>query len=144
MSSRRELIAVDVVEQLRSADSPRFGLATRENFDYTQLSRQQFPAIWVSTSDEQRQDLTQRGKSGLREGRLQLTLVGYVSGHDVDSLRNDLIERVEEVLDDDRTRDGRAYSTQLIEITVDAATPEPYGRVEMLVEVVYTYQRGQA
>ncbi len=142
--SSRETIVADIVQVLRSADDPRFGLVSREPFDVTQLSRQQFPAIYISTADEQRQDLTQRGKSGRREGRLQVLMVGYVSGTSIDTARNDLIERVEEVLDDDRTRDGRAYSTQLIEITVDSTVIAPIGRVELLIEVVYTYQRGQA
>jgi hypothetical protein len=142
--SSRETIVADIVQVLRSADDPRFGLVSREPFDVTQLSRQQFPAIYISTADEQRQDLTQRGKLGRREGRLQVLMVGYVSGSNIDTARNDLIERVEEVLDDDRTRDGRAYSTQLIEITVDSTVISPIGRVELLIEVVYTYQRGQA
>lgn len=142
--SSRETIVQDIVQVLRSADDPRFGLVSREPFDVTQLSRQQFPAVYVSTADEARRDLTQRGKSGLREGRLNIQLVGYVSGTEIDSKRNDLIERVEEVLDDDRSRDGVAYSTQLIEISVDSTVVQPIGRVEMLVEVVYNFQRGQA
>ena len=141
--SSREIIVADIVQVLRSADDPRFGLVSREPFDITQLSRQQFPALYVSTADETRIDLTQRGKSGLREGRLQITLVGYVSGTQIDTLRNELIERVEETLDDDRGRDGRAYSTQVTEISVDSSLVAPFGRVEILVEVVYTYQRGQ-
>lgn len=142
--SRRETIVQDIVQVLRSADDPRFGLVSREPFDVTQLSRQQFPAVYVSTADEARRDLTQRGKSGLREGRLAIQLVGYVQGTEIDSKRNDLIERVEEVLDFDRTRDGVAYSTQLVEIAVDSTIIQPFGRVEMLIEVIYNYQRGQA
>jgi hypothetical protein len=142
--SPRETIVQDIVQVLRSADDPRFGLVSREPFDVTQLSRQQFPAVYVSAADEARRDLTQRGKSGLREGRLNIQLVGYVSGAEIDARRNDLIERVEEALDDDCTRDSVAYSTQLIEISVDSTVVQPVGRVEMLVEVIYTYQRGQA
>jgi len=142
--SRRELIVKDIVEYLKDADDPRFGLVSREPFDVTQLSRQQFPALYVSTADEQRQDLTQRGTSGRREARLQILLVGYVSGTNIDTARNDLIERVEEVLDTDRTRGGLAYSTQLIEVTVDSTVIAPIGRVELLIEVIYTYQRGVA
>jgi hypothetical protein len=142
--SSREIIVQDIVQLLTHADDPRFGLVSREPFDITQLSRQQFPAIYVSTADEQRRDLTQGARGGMREGRLEIQLIGYVSGTEIDSKRNDLIERVEEVLDFDRTRDGRAYSTQLMEILVDSTIVQPFGRVEMLIEVIYTYQRGVA
>lgn len=142
--SSRETIVQDIVQMLKSADDPRFGLVSREPFDITQLSRQQFPAVYVSTADETRRDLTQRGRSGLREGRLAIQLVGYVSGTEIDSKRNDLIERVEEVLDFDRTRDGAAYSTQITEIAVDSSLVQPFGRVEIRIEVIYNYQRGVA
>lgn len=142
--SRREAIVQDVVTALTAADDPRFGFISREPFDFTQLSRQQFPAIYLSTSDEQRQDLTQLGRGGLRQSRLQLQLVGYVQGTEIDRLRNDIIERVEEAVDLDRTRSGQAMSTQLIEVRVDYEVIAPYGRVEILLEIVYQYQRGQA
>ena len=140
--SRRELIVDDVVQTLKNAEDPRFGLVTREPFDATQLSRQQFPALYISTADETREDITQTGTSGTRQSRLQIRIVGYVNGTALDTLRNDLVERVEEVLDTDRTRGGRAFSTQLIEVAVDYSLVQPYGRVELLVEVVYTYRRG--
>ena len=140
--SRRELITAHVVQTLKNAEDPRFGLVTREPFDVTQLSRQQFPALYISTADETREDITQTGTSGTRQSRLQIRIVGYVNGTALDTLRNDLVERVEEVLDTDRTRGGRAFSTQLIEVAVDYSLVQPYGRVELLVEVVYTYRRG--
>lgn len=142
--SRRESIVQDIVDTLKNADDPRFGLVSREPFEVTQLSRQQFPALYITTADEQRSDITQRGTSGKRESRLQVRLIGYVTGGLVDQLRNDLIERVEEALDADRTRGGQAYSTQLIEVAVDYSVIAPLGRVELLVEVIYTYTRGQA
>jgi len=140
--SRRELITANIVQTLKNAEDPRFGLVTREPFDVTQLSRQQFPALYIITSDEFREDITQTGSSGTRQSRLQIRIVGYVNGTNIDTLRNDLVERVEEVLDADRTRGDQAYSTQLIEVNVDYDIIQPYGRVEMLVEIVYVYRRG--
>lgn len=142
--SRREIIVQDIVQVLNSADNPRFGLVSREPFDVTHLSRQQFPAVYVSSADEQRQDLTQTGSLGRRQARLNIALVGYVSGSEIDTRRNQLIERVEAVLDQDRSRDGQALSTQLLEISVDSTVVQPFGRVDMQIEVIYTYQRGQA
>jgi hypothetical protein len=142
--SRREQIVADIILALRDTEDPIVSFVSREPFDYTQLSRQQFPAVYVATADEQRRDLTQRGTSGLREGRLQVALTGFVNGNNIDVARNDLIERVEERLDRDRTRGGYAYSTQLTEVAVDMSIVQPYGRVDMIIEVVYTYQRGAA
>jgi hypothetical protein len=141
--SVREDIVEDVVTTLKDADDPRFGLVTRNHFDVVKLSRQQFPAIWVQTADENRVDESKTGSaSGMtRSSTLLLRLAGYVQGTDIDKLRNDLIERVEEALEADRTRGGKARITRLTEITVDFNQPEHIGRVDMTVEIYYTYRR---
>ena len=84
------------------------------------------------------------GTAGRREARLNIVIIGYVNGTNLDTARNDLIERVEEVLDVDRTRSGLAYSTQLIEVRTDYTRVQPWSEVELLVEVIYTYIRGLA
>ena len=140
--SRRESIVVDVIDTLKNAEGPRFALVTRDPFDPAQLSRQQFPALYISTADETREDITQSGSAGRRQGKLEITIVGYVNGTNLDTARNDLIERVEEVLDADRTRGGIAFSTQLTKVKVNYNTVEPYSEVELTVEIDYTYVRG--
>jgi len=140
----REQIVIDVLEKLKNAQDPAFGLVSREPFETTQLSRQQFPALYITTADEVREDLTQNGKNGLRTSSLAIRIIGYVSGTQIDTLRNDLIERVEEILDDDRTRGGIARSTQLKEVFVDYNIISPMGRVELVIEVIYNYRRGIA
>lgn len=142
--SVRENIVKDIVKVLKDADDPRFGLVTRDPFDPAQLSRQQFPAVYVQSADEQRGDITMGTTSGLREATLELRLVGWVNGTNIDTQRNDLIERIEEALDQDRTRSGHARWTQLREVTVDFDVVEPFGRVDMVVEVYYTYTRRQS
>lgn len=143
--SKRELIAENLVEVLSNSEDPRFGLVTREHFEVQKLSRQQFPAIFISTADETRTDESMTGGSsgrGIRSSVLRFQLAGYVNGKNIDTLRNDLIERVEEVLDLDRTRGGNARYTSLNEVTVDYDQPEHLGRVDMLVDVYYTFTRG--
>lgn len=142
--SIREQIVENVVETLENAEDPRFGLVTREHFDVDKLSRQQFPAVYVATADETREDLSYSGTASLRTSTLNLQLVGYVNGKSVDTLRNDLIERVEEALEADRTRGGIARITRLREVTVDFDQQNYIGRVDMLVEVIYTYSKGVA
>jgi hypothetical protein len=144
--SVREDIVENIMVTLRNADDPRFGLVSRNHFDVQRLSRQQFPAIWVQTADELRQDESFSGSSQgmLRSSVLQVRLVGYVQGTEVDRARNDLIERVEEILEHDRTRGGLARITRLIEVTVDFDQPDHLGRVDIIIEVYYTYRRGVA
>lgn len=142
MANKRELIVKDVIDTLKSADNPMFGLVTRDNFEPAQLSRQQFPAIYIATANETRADLTQGGTSGTREGLLEITFVVWVNGSNIDTQRNDVIERIEEAIDVDRTRDGNAMWTQVRDITVDFEIVEPFGKVEITTEIYYTYTRG--
>lgn len=142
--SVRERIVADIVTVLRNAEDPRFALVSRDPIDAAQLSRQQFPALYIASANETREDITQTGTAGRREARLNIAIIGYVNGTNLDTARNDLIERVEEVLDADRTRSGLAYSTQLIEVRTDYTRVQPWSEVELLVEVIYTYIRGLA
>lgn len=141
--SQRENITRDIYEALINADDPRFGLVSREPFDAAQLSRQQFPAVYITTADEDRNDLSMNA-TGLRESTMNVVLTAWVNGKNVDTLRNDVIERVEEALDSDRSRGGYARWTQVRSIVVDFDVVEPFGSVEITVEVYYTYTRGQA
>lgn len=142
--SLREDIVQDIIKTLQNADDPRFGLVTRNPFDVTRLSRQQFPAIHVQTADEQRTDESMTGSGMTRSSVLDVRLVAYVNGTDVDLARNEVIERVEEALELDRTRGGRARITRLAEVTVDFDQPEHFGRVDMVIQVYYTYRRAVA
>ena len=139
----REDIVTNLVDVLHDAQNPHFGLVSRDLIAPDQLSRQQFPAIYITTANETREDLTQGGSSGLRRGILEVVLIGWVNGTNIDHQRNDIIERVEEIVDLDRTRNGNAKSTQLVDITVDFDIVEPFGSVEMTLEIYYTYTRGQ-
>lgn len=138
----REHIIQKILDGLANADDPRFGLVTRNHFDVQRLSRQQFPAIYVQTADELRQDESFSGSGMTRSSVLQVRLVGYVQGTEVDRARNDLVERVETILEQDRTLGGAARITRLIEVTVDFDQPEHLGRVDIIIEVYYTYRRG--
>jgi hypothetical protein len=141
--NKRELIVEDLISVLKDADDPRFGLVTRDLFDPESLSRQQFPAIYIATANETRADLTQGGINGTREGSLEITFIAWVNGANIDTQRNEIIERIEEVIDLDRTRNGNAKWTQVRDITVDFDIIEPFGKVEITTEIYYTYTRGE-
>ena len=62
----------------------------------------------------------------------------------IDTARNELVESIEEALDADRTRDGNAKDTQVVNVLTDEGAIEPIGGVVVTVEVQYFYTRGAA
>lgn len=142
--SIRENITNNIINTLKNADKPRFGLVSRDMVVLDKLSRQQFPALYIETSDEERANITMAGPfSGLRDATLRVRVIGWVSGAELDKQRNELISNVENTLNIDITRDGNALNTQLTEITADFIENN-YAKVEMIIEVYYKYERGQA
>ena len=62
----------------------------------------------------------------------------------INTVRNQIIEVIEETLDNDVTRNGNAIDTQIIEATTDEGTIYPYGGVRITVRVIYEFTRGSA
>ena len=62
----------------------------------------------------------------------------------MDITRNNVIERVEEVLDADRTRGGVAWDTQLTSVEVDNDVDSSIGLVKLNIQVLYKYTTGEA
>ena len=144
--SKREDIIADIITKLDAVTSPiEFKKITREPFEVDELSDAQFPACYVQTGDETRETSTLGGvASGKRQGTINFSIVGYVKGttSNIDTLRNQLIEVVEETLDDDISRAGNALNTELIEATSDEGVLFPYGGVRIVISVVYEFTRG--
>jgi hypothetical protein len=142
--SIRENITNDIINTLKNADNPRFGLVSRNMIALDKLSRQQFPALYIETSDEIKEDITMSGTVGYRQSTLSIRIVGWVSGADLDRQRNEIIAKVENTLEIDKTRSGFATNTQVTTITSDYILQDNYAKVEITVEVKYHYIRGQA
>ena len=115
---------------------------TREPFDFTGLSNAQYPAILIRSAGEDREDGTVGGSMGSRIATIDYELICYVKGAAIDSLRNKLIEVVEETLDVDRLRGGHALDTQVTKIEIDEGSIDPIGGVIITVRVMYEYVRG--
>ena len=139
--SLREDFAKDIVTTLENMDDPRLGLVTREPFDVEKLAITQFPAVLVITGDEERADMTMGSVS--RQGTIVYTLRAFVRGSEIDRLRNDLIEAIEETLDQDRTRgtDSKSMTTNVTRVIV-ADRLAPLGEFSMTVQVRYKYTKG--
>ena len=98
--SARENVAKNLIEQLTNMTDPAPGLVSRKYFDVTKLAITQFPAILLITANESREDVSM----DLRQGVIQYQLRCYLRGTELDTLRNELIERIEETVETDRSR----------------------------------------
>lgn len=140
--SLREDFAVNMVNVLKDMQDPKPVLVTREPFDVEKLAVTQFPAILISTGNETRQDVSM---AILRQGVIQYTIRAFVRGSGVtlDRLKNDIIERIEETLDLDRTRgtNNKNMLTRVTQINVPERLA-PIAEVQLLVDVRYVYTKG--
>ena len=146
--SIREDIAANIITVLDAVTSPiELKKITREPFEPEQLADPQFPALYISTGDEVREDFSLGDTAaGKRSGTIDYVLVGYVKGTEtnLDTKRNQLIEVIEETLDADRTRSGNALETKIVEVSSDEGTLYPLGGIRIVVRVFYEFVRGTA
>lgn len=142
--SAREDIAKNIVEQLENMTNPAPGKVSRVFFDVSKLAITQFPAILVVTSNEIREDIS----TDLRQGTIQYELRCYVRGTEIDTLRNEIVERVEETLEISRNRDITLSSANIHNVTTRVANVDvierelPLGEVVIRVDVFYRYRKG--
>jgi hypothetical protein len=142
--SARENIAINLVKQLENMTNPAVGSVSRVFFDVQKLAITQFPAILVTTSDETREDIS----TDLRQGTIRYNLRCYVRGTQVDTLRNELVERIEETLENSRDRDITLDANNIHNVTTRIANVEvverelPLGEVVVSVDVIYRYKKG--
>mgnify|MGYP001574617406 CR=1 FL=1 len=146
--SIRNSIAENIVTVLQNATDPQFVFVSRAPIDPGQLSNAQFPCVYVETLDESREDDTM-GMSSSTTQRQSVLNVGVncfvkTSPEMMDITRNNVIERVEEVLDADRTRGGVAWDTQLTTVTVDNDVDSTISLVQLNIQILYKYTTGVA
>ncbi len=145
--SVRENIAIDIVQKLQGITNPNIVLVTRNPFTVTDLASTQFPAIFVRTTDEEREDLTQ---SGLRQGVIDYQIVASIqadssatsTNNNVDTKRNEIIEAICEKLEEDTTRNSKSLHSAIERIQVDDGTVFPIGQATITYSVQYKYTRG--
>ena len=142
--SARENIAKNIVSQLDNMTDPSPNLVSREKFDIQKLAITQFPAILVVTANEEREDISTTERQGL----IQYQLRCYVRGNEIDTLRNEIVERVEETLEVSRNRDITLAGTNIHNVTTHISGIEvidrelPLGEVVVNVDVQYIYKKG--
>ena len=142
--SARENIASNIEKQLLNMTDPALGSVSRVFFDVQKLAITQFPAVLITTADEAREDLA----TDIRRGVIRYNLRCYVRGTQVDTLRNELVERIEETLELSRDRDITLSATNIHNVTTRVAGVEvverelPLGEVVVNVDVIYHYKKG--
>jgi len=146
--SEREDIAAHIVTTLTAVSSPiTFGKVTREPFELDELSQQQFPAVYIQTADETREDVSIKNSNITRTGTIDFRIFGFVtngsaSTTNIDTKRNELVTTVETALDSDRTRSGNALDTQLVAVETDEGSIFPYGGIIITVRCFYKFTQG--
>ena len=146
--SEREDIAAHIVTTLTAVSSPiTFGKVTREPFEIDELSQQQFPAVFIQTADETREDITIKNSNITRTGTIDFRIFGFVSNAsastvNIDTKRNELVTTVETALDSDRTRNGNALDTQLVAVETDEGSIFPYGGAIITIRCFYNFTQG--
>ena len=142
--SVRENIAVNLLSVISSISSPTIKKATRQPFILDELSEQQYPAVIVQTSEENRDDVELGSGARTRTGTIDFLILGFVKGSDIniDTKRNELITAIETAIENDITRDGNALDSEVIQVETDEGSLFPVGGIRMTIRCMYEYQSG--
>jgi hypothetical protein len=143
--SVRENIASNLLSTISSISSPiTIRKATRQPFLLDELSEQQYPAVIVQTSEENRDDSELGSGAKTRHGTIDFLILGFVKGAEanIDTKRNQLITAIETALETDITRNSNALDTEIVQVETDEGTLFPVGGIRMTIRCMYEYQAG--
>ena len=143
--SVRENIASNLLSTISGISSPiTIKKATRQPFLLDELSEQQYPAVIVQTSEENRDDSELGSGAKTRHGTIDFVILGFVKGAEsnIDTLRNQLITAIETSLETDITRSGNALDTEVVQVETDEGSLFPVGGIRMTIRCMYQYQAG--
>ena len=143
--SVRENIASNLLSTISGISSPiTIKKATRQPFLLDELSEQQYPAVIVQTSEENRDDSELGSGAKTRIGTIDFVILGFVKGAEsnIDTLRNQLITAIETSLETDITRSGNALDTEVVQVETDEGSLFPVGGIRMTIRCMYEYQAG--
>ena len=142
--SVRENIATNLLSVISNISSPDIKKATRQPFQLDELSEQQYPAVIVQTSEENRDDSELGTGARTRHGTIDFVVLGFVKGAEsnIDTLRNALITAIETAIETDITRDSNALDSEVIQVETDEGSLFPVGGIRMTIRCMYEYQAG--
>ena len=143
--SVRENIASNLLTVISSISSPiTIKKATRQPFLLDELSEQQYPAVIIQTSEENRDDSELGNGAKTRHGTIDFVILGFVKGAEanIDTARNTLITAIETAIETDITRNGNALDSEVIQVETDEGSLFPVGGIKMTIRCMYQYQSG--
>jgi hypothetical protein len=142
--SVREDIASNLLTVISNISSPDIKKATRQPFLLDELSMQQYPAVIVQTSEENREDSELGSGAKTRHGTIDFVILGFVKGAEdnIDTARNALITAIESAIETDITRDGNALDSEVVQVETDEGSLFPIGGIKMTIRCMYEYQSG--
>jgi hypothetical protein len=145
--SLREQISLYLVTTFGEIEDPRINLVTREPFEVDKLAITQFPALLVTFAIENRSTQSMGAPGiGRRSGEIEFDIRGFVRGTELDKLRNELLEAVEERLEVDRYMNLKSQGVMDTQVTEIEVIPRlaPLAELRIRVVVRYNYVRGTA
>ena len=142
--SIREDIASNLLTVISNISSPDIKKATRQPFLLDELSMQQYPAVIVQTSEENREDSELGSGAKTRHGTIDFVILGFVKGAEdnIDTARNTLITAIETAIETDITRNGKALDSEVVQVETDEGSLFPVGGIKMTIRCMYEYQSG--
>jgi hypothetical protein len=141
-SSKRQLILDDVVLKLKSIKSPRLGKVSQKPEEFSRLARTAFPFILVTVVSETKEDIAMDSRLSTLNVDIKVTLDGKGKTENGESQMTAIIEAIEEKLEADRSRDGNAQLTELLEVGDVSATAHPLISQTLSFGIQYTYLKG--
>ena len=142
--SVRENIASNLLTVISNISSPDIKKATRQPFLLDELSEQQYPAVIVQTSEENREDSELGSGAKTRHGTIDFVILGFVKGAEdnIDTARNALITAIETAIEADITRNNKALDSEVVQVETDEGSLFPVGGIKMTIRCMYEYQSG--
>jgi hypothetical protein len=141
-NNKRKAILDDVVDKLKSITSPRLGKVSTKPEDFARLARTAFPFVQVEITDESKEDIAREWRLATMTVNITVHLDGKSKTEKVQQQLSDIVEAIEEKLEADRTRGGKAQLTELLEVGDIQETGYPTVSQTMSVGIQYTYTKG--
>lgn len=141
-NNKRKAILDDIVSSIKTIKSPRLGKVSTKPEDFARLARTAFPFVQVEIEGEIKEDIA----IGWRLSTLTIAITVHLDGKSktekVQQQLSDIIEQIEEKLEEDRTRGGKAQLTELLEVGDLEETSFPTVSQTLSIGVQYTYTKG--
>lgn len=141
-NNKRKAILDDVVDKLKTITNPRLGKISTKPEDFARLARTAFPFVQVEITDESKEDIAREWRLATMTVDITVHLDGKSKTEKVQQQLSDIVEAIEEKLEADRTRGGKAQLTELLEVSDIQETGYPTVSQTMSVGIQYTYTKG--